>query len=41
MTGDLALIAIPSHPLHQADIVLPKPFRLPHLLDSVATLLHD
>lgn len=41
MTGNLALIAIPHHPLHQADVVLPKPFRLPKLIDSIATLLND
>jgi CheY-like chemotaxis protein len=41
MSGNLELIENANHPLHQADLVLPKPFRLPHLLAAIRGLLPD
>jgi CheY-like chemotaxis protein len=41
MSGNLELIENANHPLHQADLVLPKPFRLPQLLAAIRGLLPD
>jgi CheY-like chemotaxis protein len=41
MSGNLEMIENANHPIHQADLVLPKPFRLPHLLAAIRGLLPD
>ena len=41
MTGNIDLIEDKNHPMHQADLVLAKPFRLPHLLETINMLLPD
>jgi CheY-like chemotaxis protein len=41
MTGNIDLIEDDNHPLHKADLVLAKPFRLPRLLEAIVKLLPD
>ena len=41
MTGNIDLIEDENHPLYQADLVLPKPFRVSRLLEAIDSLLPD
>ena len=41
ISGNIELIENTNHPLHQADLVLAKSFRLTRLLEAIAMLLPD